>query len=66
LIAAKLALHAATRDAGLAPTALAERIALSEQAAEQLLDLGHRSRIEDVEAALGKPGRRSEVTVSAA
>ncbi len=66
LIAAKLALHDATRDAGLAPALLAERLEISEPAARRLLDLGHRSRIEDVQAALGKLGKRIEVTVSAA
>lgn len=65
LIAAKLALYDAMRNAGLAPAALAERLALSEPAARRLLDLGHRSRIEDVQAALEKLGKRIEVTVSA-
>jgi antitoxin HicB len=66
LIAAKLALHDAIRDAGLTPTTLAERLALSEPAARRLLDLGHRSRMEDAQAALAKLGKRIEVTVSAA
>jgi antitoxin HicB len=65
LIAAKLALHHAMRDAELTPAALAARLGLSEPAARQLLDLGHGSRIEHVEAALAKLGKRIEVTVSA-
>jgi antitoxin HicB len=66
LIAAKLALHDAIRDAGFIPTALAERLGVSEPAARRLLDLGHRSRIEDVQSALANLGKRIEVTVSAA
>jgi antitoxin HicB len=53
------------RDAGLTPATLAERLGLGEPAARQLLDLGHGSRIEHVEAALAKLGKRIEVTVSA-
>jgi len=66
LIAAKLALHDAVRDAGLSPAALAERLALSEPAARRLLHLRQRSRIEDLQAALAKLGRRIELSVSAA
>jgi antitoxin HicB len=66
LIAAKLALHDAMREAGLAPATLAERLDVSEPAARRLLDLGYRSRIEDVEAALTRLGRRIEVSVNAA
>jgi len=66
LIAAKLALHDAMRNLGLGPAALAERLAVSEAIIRRLLDLGHRSRIEDVHAALAKLGKRIEVTVSAA
>ena len=66
LVAAKLALHDAMRDAGMEAAALAARLGLSEPAARRLLDLGHRSRIEEVQAALAKLGRRIEVTVSAA
>jgi len=65
LVAAKLALHDAMRDAGLTPAALAERLGVGEPAARRLLDLGHRSRIEDVQAALANLGRRIEVTVDA-
>jgi antitoxin HicB len=60
LIAAKLALHDAIRDAGLTPTTLAERLDLSEPGARRLLDLGHRSRIEEVQAALANLGERIE------
>ena len=66
LIAAKLALHDAMRTAALRPPVLAERLRVSEPVARRLLDLGHRSRIEDVQAALAKLGRRIEVTVNAA
>ena len=66
LVAAKLALHDAMRGGALTPAVLAERLGISEPAARRLLDLGHRSRIEDVQAALAKLGKRIEVTVSAA
>ena len=66
LIAAKLALHDAARAAGLKPATLAERLGIGAAAARRLLDLGHRSRIEDVQAALASLGKRIEVTVSAA
>ena len=66
LIAAKLALHDAMHDEGLAPATLAERLGVSERAARRLLDLAYRSRIEDVQATLAKLGKRIEVTVSAA
>ena len=66
LIAAKLALHDAMRGAGLTPAGLAERLDASKSTVRQLLDLGRRARIEDVQAALAKLGRRIEVTVSAA
>jgi antitoxin HicB len=65
LIAAKLALDA-IRDAGLTPATLAEGLGLSEPGARRLLDLRHRSRIEEGQAALAKLGKRIEVTVSAA
>jgi antitoxin HicB len=66
LIAAKLALHDTMRGAGLGAATLAERLGVTEPVARRLLSLGHRSRIEDVEAALAKLGKRIEVTVSAA
>jgi len=50
VLAAKLALHDAMRNAGLAPAALAARLGVSEPTTRRLLDLGHRSRIEDVHA----------------
>jgi antitoxin HicB len=66
LIAAKLALHDAIREAGVAPATLAERLGVSEPAARRLLDLGYRSRVEDVQAALAKLGKRIDVSVGAA
>jgi antitoxin HicB len=54
LITAKLALHDAVRDAGLTPTALAERLGMSEPAARRLLELGDRAWVEDIEAVLAK------------
>jgi hypothetical protein len=45
---------------------LAERLGVTEAAARRLLDLAHRSRIESVQTALAKLGKRIEVTVSAA
>jgi antitoxin HicB len=66
LIAAKLTLHDAMRGGHSTPARLAGRLGVTEAAARRLLDLRHRSRIEDVEAALAKLGKRIEVTVSAA
>ena len=58
LVAAKLALYQAMRDAGISGTALARRLGLTEGAVRRLLDLDHRSHIGQVEAALSVLGKR--------
>ncbi len=63
LVAAKLALHEAVRDARLATTALAERLGVPEAAVRRLLDLDHRSHIGEVERALALLGKRLVVEV---
>jgi len=63
LVAAKLALYQAMRDAGLNNTQLAGRIGVSETVVRRLLDLDHRSRIGQVEAALAQLGKRVIVEV---
>ena len=63
LIAAKLALYQAMREAGLTRVALAERLGLSEGAVRRLLDLDHRSHIGQVDAALAVLGKRLVVEV---
>ena len=63
LVAAKLALYQAMRDAGLTRVALGKRPAVSEGAVRRLLDLDHRSHIGQVEAALAALGKRLVVEV---
>jgi len=63
LVAAKLALYQAMRTAGLSNVALAKRLGVSETVVRRLVDLDHRSRIGQVEAALELLGRRLVVEV---
>lgn len=58
LIAAKLALYVAMKDAGLSRVALSRRMEVSENSVRRLLDLDHRSHIEGIEQALSTLGRR--------
>ena len=58
LVAAKLALYEAMRDAGVSGTSLARRLGLTEGAVRRLLDLDHRSHIGQVETALSVLGKR--------
>ncbi len=58
LVAAKLALYQAMRDAGVSGTSLARRLGLTEGAVRRLLDLDHRSHIGQVETALSVLGKR--------
>ena len=61
LTAAKLLLYEEMRGAGLSKTALAGRLGVSEAAVRRLLDLGHDSRIDLVDAALRQFGKRLSV-----
>jgi antitoxin HicB len=66
LVAAKLALHEAMREAGLNGAGLARRLDLPETAVRRLLDLRHRSHIEQVALALAQLGKRVALKVSGA
>ncbi|MGH6896859.1 MAG: type II toxin-antitoxin system HicB family antitoxin [Geminicoccaceae bacterium] len=63
LVAAKLALYEAMRTQGVSGADLAARLGMAEPAVRRLLDLDHRSHIDQVEAALRCLGKRLEVTV---
>jgi antitoxin HicB len=63
LVAAKLALYEAMREQRVSGEGLAVRLGIAEPAVRRLLDLDHRSHIDQVEAALRCLGKRLEVTV---
>jgi antitoxin HicB len=63
LVAAKLALYEAMRAQGVTRTELARRLGLQENAVRRLLDLDHRSHIDEVDRALAALGKRLEVRV---
>ena len=63
LIAAKLALYQAMRDAGTTNVALAKRLGVAENAVRRLVDLDHRSHIGQVAEALALFDKRLTVTV---
>lgn len=58
LIAAKVALYQTMRDQNVSNVALAKRLNTVEGTVRRLVDLGHRSHVEQVEAALGLLGKR--------
>ena len=64
LIAAKLALYQAMRAERITRTALARRLHLQENAVRRLLDLDHRSHIDQIDRALAALGKRLEVKES--
>lgn len=66
VIAAKLALYQAMREAGITKVALAARLGVSEAAVRKLLDLDHASKIDNVAAALALLGKRVVVEVTEA
>lgn len=63
LIAAKLALYEAMRVQRVTRSALARRLGLQENAVRRLLDLDHRSHIDQLDRALAALGKRLEVRV---
>jgi antitoxin HicB len=63
LVAAKLALYDAMRSQRITRTELARRLGLQENAIRRLLDLDHRSHIDQVDRALAALGKRLEVRV---
>lgn len=58
LIAAKVALYQTMRDQNISNVALAERLNTVEGTVRRLVDLGHRSHVDQVEAALRLLGKR--------
>lgn len=63
LVAAKIALHLALREAGISQSELARRLGQSENAARRLLHLDHRSHIGQVEEALAVLGKQLALDV---
>ena len=63
LVAAKLALYEAMREQSVDHEDLAARLGMAEPTARRLLNLDHRSHIDQVEAALRCLGKRLEITV---
>jgi antitoxin HicB len=63
LVAAKLALYEAMRAERITRTELARRLGLQENAVRRLLDLDHRSHIDQVARALAALGKHLEVRV---
>jgi antitoxin HicB len=66
LVAAKLALYEAMREQGVDRAGLASRLGVPEPSVGRLLDLDHRSHIDQIETALRSLGKRLEVTVQGA
>lgn len=63
LVAAKLALYEALRAQRITRTELARRLGLQENGVRRLLDLDHRSHIDEVDRALAALGKRLAVRV---
>jgi len=63
LVAAKLALYEAMRAQRITRTELARRLGLQENGVRRLLDLDHRSHIDQVDRALAALGKRLSVRV---
>jgi antitoxin HicB len=61
LVPAKLALYEAMRAQDITRTELARRLGLQENAVRRLLDLDHRSHIDQIDRALAALGQRLEV-----
>ena len=66
LAAAKIALYGAMRAQDTSSTALAERLQTTEAAVKRLIDLDHRSHIDQIEAGLRALGQRLLVATQAA
>ena len=63
MVAAKLAIYQAMREAGLTQSALAERLGCDPRQVRRLLDLDHSSRLFQLEAALAALGKRLIIEV---
>ena len=66
LVAAKLALYEAMREAGVSNAELGRRLGVSEGAVRRLVNLDHRSHISQIEAGLHILGQYLVVSVQAA
>ena len=64
VIAAKAALYAAVRAAGITKVALAARLGMNEKDVRRMLDPRHTTKIATLERALAALGKRLEITVS--
>jgi antitoxin HicB len=58
MAAAKVAIYQAMREARLSQVGLAERLGCDPHQVRRLLDLDHRSRLDQLEAALAALGKR--------
>jgi len=63
LVSAKLALYQTMREAQITHVVLGKRLGVNEAAIRGLLDLDHKSHIEQIDAALSELGRRLIVEV---
>lgn len=63
LIEAKVALYETMREQGISVTELARRLDAPELAVRRLLDLDRRSRLEELQTALDRLGKRIELLV---
>lgn len=63
LTALKLQLYWALRDAGISRAELARRLKWKRESVDRLFPLDHRSRLEQIEAALAVLGRKADIKV---
>jgi antitoxin HicB len=63
MVTAKIALYSAMLEQRISNTELADRLGKSEREVRQLLDLDHRSELDQIEAALAALGKRLGITV---
>ena len=63
VIAAKVALHQAVRDAGITKVALAKRLGVGEKEVRRMLDPRYATKIPALDRALTALGKRLEITV---
>ncbi len=66
IVSAKLALYTAMRRQAITQTALAEKLGVDPRQVRRLLDLDHRSRMDQLEAALAALGMRLVVSAEEA
>jgi antitoxin HicB len=64
LTAAKILLYRAMREAGVRKADLARRLGWQGPQVDRLLDLGHASRLDQIEQALAAPGKRLTLDVA--